>query len=315
MSYPHASMRDMDPDARCERLAVSQHGVVSRAQALLAGVTGRVVKTRLASGRWEQVYRGVYRVIRMPPSWHQRLISATLYAGPRALASHRAAAALWHLDEAKAPPLEISVPSGRRIPGVLVHRLRPEDQPERVVIDGIPTTGIERTLLDLAASSHPALVGRALDGALRERLTTLPELWASLPPPGRAGRRVLRQLLEERDERDQAVESELEQRLLHLLRRSGLPLPNPQHRVTEEGRFVARLDFAYPAYLLGIEVDGYRWHSGAERWRQDLRRENRLKLLGWTLLRFSWHDVRNQPNQVVEQIRSALRRFGQGSLC
>jgi len=75
--------------------------------------------------------------------------------------------------------------------------------------------------------------------------------------------------------------------------------------VMDSGQPVARLDFAYPDMRLGIEADGFKHHGGHERWAEDLRRENRLKLLGWTLLRFSWWDVHERPELVASQVRSA----------
>ncbi|MGH2684207.1 MAG: endonuclease domain-containing protein [Actinomycetota bacterium] len=69
---------------------------------------------------------------------------------------------------------------------------------------------------------------------------------------------------------------------------------------------MGRLDFAYPPSRIGIEADGYRWHGGRERWVRDVRRENRLKLLGWTLLRFTWEDVRDRPELLASQVRAAL---------
>jgi very-short-patch-repair endonuclease len=81
-----------------------------------------------------------------------------------------------------------------------------------------------------------------------------------------------------------------------------------QFPVLDDRVFVARLDFAYPAIRVGIEADGYRWHGNPEDWRRDLRRENRLKLLGWTLLRFSWEDVHDRPELVASQVRAALGR-------
>jgi very-short-patch-repair endonuclease len=113
-------------------------------------------------------------------------------------------------------------------------------------------------------------------------------------------------LVAKRDDRDGIVESRLESALLLLLREYGLPLPLAQYRVMEGEAFVARLDFEHPSHRLGIEADGYRWHGSAELWRRDLRRENRLKLLGWTLLRFSWEDVHDRPEIVASQVRAAL---------
>ncbi len=298
----------MPPAEECDALAATQHGVLSRAQALDAGLSERAIERRLASGLWKVVFAGVYVPRPVPSSWRQRLMAAVLYGGHGALASHRSAAALWGLEGAAEGPVEISVKAGRRIAGVVVHRRRPADHPPVVLIDNIPTTGIERTLLDVAAVAPPHRVAPALDEALRRRLTTIEAVFDALPARGRAGTKTLRELLAARDDRDGLLESQLESALLHLVREHGLPLPVPQHRVSDGGAVVARLDFAYPSHRLGIETDGYRWHGGVERWKRDLRRENRLKLLGWTVLRFSWEDVHDRPESVAGQIRTALAR-------
>lgn len=151
--------------------------------------------------------------------------------------------------------------------------------------------------------------GRALDDALRRKITSLGrvgELLDSLGPRGRPGSKALRRLVTTRDDRDALTESPLESALLRLLRDHAVPLPVPQFSVLEDQVFVARLDFAYPSQRIAIEADGYRWHSSPDRWRRDLRRENRLKLLGWTLLRFSWEDVHDRPEMVASQVRAAL---------
>jgi len=304
----------VEPEGTWEQLAITQHGVLSREQALTAGISVRAIDGRVASGRWRALYRGVYLAIPFGESWRQRLMAAVLHGGPSALASHRAAASLWQLDGFEPAPLEISVKSGRRIPGVIAHRRRADDDPPMVPIDGIPTTGMERTLLDVAAVVPLRLAGRALDDALRRGPATLDSLRAELPAAGRAGRRALGRLLDERDDQDSSAESRLESMLLRVLRRARVPLPVAQYRVMEHGVPIARLDFAYPDHRLGLEADGYRWHSGAERWREDLRRDNRLKLLGWTVLRFSWRDLRDHPDRVANQVRTALEQLAQGSL-
>lgn len=116
----------------------------------------------------------------------------------------------------------------------------------------------------------------------------------------------LRRLIDARDHRDALAESRLESALLRLLSGHGLPLPVVQYGVMDAEGFVARLDFAYPEHRLGVETDGFRWHGGLERWKRDLRRENRLKLLGWTVLHSSWEDVHERPEIVASQIRAAL---------
>ena len=298
----------MPPERDCEQLAADQHGVLSRRQALAAGMSRRAITGRVSSGRWRVVHTGVYVPRPVPSSWHQRLMAAVLCGGESAVASHRSAAALWCLDGVERPHPEISIRAGRRIEGVIVHRRRPSDDPPVTVIDRIPVTGIERTLLDLAGVMPTLEAGRALDDALRRRLTKISEIRRMLLelPKGRAGRRMLRRLIEDRDEHDALLESRLEAALLHVLRKHGVEAPVPQFEVRDGSFLVGRVDFAYPSRRIGIEADGYRWHASPERWRRDLRRENRLKLLGWTLLRFTWEDVHDRPELVASQVRAAL---------
>jgi very-short-patch-repair endonuclease len=300
----------MEQGLACEQLAADQHGVLSREQAISRGLSPRAIDRRVAARRWQVIHTGVYAPVPVRSSWLQSLMAAVLCGGPSAFASHRAAAALRQLDGVNERLVEISVKAGRQIRGAVVHRRGPGDDPTVVVLDGIPATGLERTLLDLTAVVSPRRAGLALDDALRRRSTTLDAMREMLSASrGRPGTRTLRRLLDARDDRDGTLESRLESDLLHVLRKHGLPIPVPQLVVTDGDIFVARLDFAYPAFRLGIEADGYWWHTGVDRWRDDLRRENRLKLLGWTILRFSWEDVHDRPEYVASQVRSALSHF------
>lgn len=300
----------MDVEAVCDALASSQLGVLSRAQALKSGMSTRVLERRVSSGRWKVALPGVYVPRPVPSSWEQRLMAVVLSGGHTALVSHRSAAALWGLDGFNRQQLEISVKSGHQIPGAIVHRRRDADDPSTSRIGVFAVTSVERTLLDIARLTPPRRLGLALDDALRRRLTTVSELegFVATLPRGRVGRKALGNLVAQRDELDEALESPLESALLDLLRAHGLPLRVPQYLISEAGRIIARIDFAYPEIRLGIETDGYASHGGREGWAADLKRENRLKLLGWTLLRFTWWNVHDEPELVVAQIRTALRR-------
>ncbi|MGH2710997.1 MAG: type IV toxin-antitoxin system AbiEi family antitoxin domain-containing protein [Actinomycetota bacterium] len=299
----------MRAEERCDLIAARQHGVLTRRQALAAGLSKGSIGARLESGRWRMVQPGVYSARSVPASWHQRLMAAVLSGGEAALASHRSAATLWGLGLEGKVRIEISVTAGRRIKGAIVHRRKPGDQARVARVNGIPTTAMERTLLDIAAVVPAEHAGLALDKALRRGNATLREMRSfleSLGPKGRPGSRVLRELIAARDGRDAQTESELESKLLHLLRRRRVPMPVPQFRVMDGDLVVGRLDFAYPDHRIAIETDGYRWHGGPERWKKDMRRENRLKLLGWTLLHFSWEDVHDRPELVASQVGAAL---------
>jgi very-short-patch-repair endonuclease len=81
-----------------------------------------------------------------------------------------------------------------------------------------------------------------------------------------------------------------------------------QHEVWHAGRFIARIDAAYPERRIAIEVDGFEAHSSPDAFQRDRTRQNRLVALGWTVLRFTWADVVQRPTMVAQTIREAINR-------
>lgn len=290
------------------RVAGRQHGVLSRAQALSCGLSPAAIGRRVASGRFELIFPGVYRVLGAPESWRQQVMAACLWAGAGAVSSHRTAGALWGLDGMPPGVVEITTLRRLRSPAVLLHqsRLTPRDA---TAIGSIPVTDSTRTLIDLGAVARREMVEVALDDALRRRLTSLKLLLARLDDLGGKGRRgagVLRSLLEQRDPKKPPPESVLEARLIGLLRRARLPEPARQFPVREGGRLLARVDLAYPEVLLAIEADGYRYHSGRVAWQRDLKRRNALTSRGWRVIHVTWNDVVGGGERVLTEIRRAL---------
>lgn len=151
----------------CDRLAATQHGVLGHApqrgpqrvhlvrwpsgleQAIAAGMSRFAISRRTAAGQWEAVLPGVYRVAAVPETWHQRLISACLWCGAAAAASHRSAAALLGLRGFKEGIVEVSTTANRKggPDWLTCHRVvdLPEAQITRAL--GIPVTTADRTLL------------------------------------------------------------------------------------------------------------------------------------------------------------------------
>jgi very-short-patch-repair endonuclease len=164
--------------------------------------------------------------------------------------------------------------------------------------------------LNLAAVDWPTRVEEALDDALARKLTTVVKLnWFLSRSGGRGspGSGVLKRLIGFRGRRDEVPQSVMETRMDRLIRRSRLPTPARQLSVTDErGADVGRLDFAYPDQRLGIECHGYRWHSGRRKWHHDLSRSNELTRLGWRILYFTWAQIQDEPEQVIDRIRSEL---------
>jgi very-short-patch-repair endonuclease len=97
----------------------------------------------------------------------------------------------------------------------------------------------------------------------------------------------------------------METRLRHLLVAAGLPRPTAQHVVRDAtGAFVARLDLAYLGPRLAIEYDGaLHW----EQRREDDRRRDGVRALGWRVLVVSGSDLWDGGADLIARVRAHLR--------
>ncbi len=278
---------------------------------LACGASSSGIARRLANGKLQAVHTRVYRVTGFGRTWEQSLMAACLAAGTGSAVSHRAAATCWGLEGLSDEVVEVSTGRHRYSPPgseVVVHATR-LPKCDVCCLGPLPITTVTRTMIDLAGVVDGVRLEVALDDALRTRRTTLDRLahrLGELGGKGRPGSGKLRILLEERDSTTARPESELESRMLRLLQRGALPRPEPQYVITDAGRFVRRVDFAYPEHRLAIETFGYRWHSARRAWQRDLERGNRLQRLGWRELRFSWDDVQRREQQVIALVREGL---------
>jgi very-short-patch-repair endonuclease len=298
-------------DERCNAIFAAQLGVIHQTQAIAAGLSRSGIARRCARGQWRLDLPRVYVHASMPMSWHRRCFSVALWAGDESALGYETAARLLGLLDQK--QTDIHVISGRSLKpprsDVVIHRHSQLERGEIVRVGVIPVTNGSRTLLDVAGTLDEAMVEVALDEALRRGLTSLPRLrWLLRHGGGRgkAGSALLRVLIADRDQ--VVTESELETLFIRLVRRHHLPRPSKQHEIRVSGRVVARVDFAYPARRVAIEVDGYRWHSGKAAWQRDRARSNELVTMGWIALRFTWDDIRHRPYQVAREVAAALAR-------
>ena len=100
----------------------------------------------------------------------------------------------------------------------------------------------------------------------------------------------------------------MESVLRWLLHEAGLPAPVLQHRIRNgAGTFLGKTDLTWPDRKLLVEFDGD-VHRERDVFVGDVRRQNRLVLAGWVVLRFTSADVLGRPEAVVAEIRRALLR-------
>jgi hypothetical protein len=276
----------------------------TRTEANAAGIGDSM----LQDGPWRQVFRGVWVHASLPDTRELRLAAAKLVVPSRAVACGLTAAWLYGADVRRVDDLDVHVsfPKAQRIrprPGLVVSQetLAPGD----VWTSGdLAVTSPIRTAFDclrLLRGSERLVVADALTALRRTSVDELRRYFA-----GQRRLRNLRvgeQLLDDIEPRS---ESAMETRTRVLLVSSGMPRPVAQFDLTDAaGRFVARLDLAYPELKIAIEYDGA-WH-----WRQrreDDRRRDAVRALGWIVLVFSADDIFGDPDRVVNDVWAARRR-------
>jgi hypothetical protein len=295
-------------ESTIRRIAEEQYGVITRAQALSAGLSDATIARRIEGGIWTRLDRGAYLIFGRPTPM-ARLAAAT--ATLPAVVSHQSAAGLHRLGwPASALPV-VTVPHRftNRFAGVAVRESTDLVDDDMVIIDGLPTTSVPRTLFDLARGSKPWRLRATIEAALLDKKATVAELQRILDRVGRRGRpgtALFREILSELGPGYVASESELERRTIELLEHAGLPAPVRQLPVPWRSAVDGRIDLAYPEARLLIECDGRRWHTTSEAFERDRRRDNLAQLNHWRVLRFTWEDVTRFPGRVIDQVREAL---------
>ena len=290
---------------RIDLVAAQQHGVVTRSQLMVLGLSGSAIGRRLEAGRLQPLHRGVYLV--GPVRSHRVTdMAAALAGGPEALISHVSAASLWRMGKVE-PPSEVhlSVPgSGRsRRPGIRFHRVAQWADDERAVVDGIPVTSPARTLLDLAGMVGVRELERAAAFAMREGLIDSGEL-ARLPERylRRPGLAMVRSLLRDL-EGPSFTRSEAERRCLDLFREAGLPRP---HSNVPCGPY--ELDLFWPDHGVAVEVDGRAHHSSRRRFEGDRRKDMWLRARGIQVIRLTWRQITRDAVASAVQLGQVLAR-------
>jgi hypothetical protein len=302
-----------DVDADLARFAERHHAVFATLHARFVGLTDDQIEHRLHTGEWVELHRNAYRIAGAPLTWKGELLAACWAGGFRAVASHRSAAALYELAGGRQNIAEIMCPRWRRAkhPRLEVHESIALDACDVGLVEGIPVTRPERTLLDLGAVCRPLVVAMAFDKARERRLVSYASTERALrrlARPGRPGVRVLRQVLASRDRNARGPQSEMETRMLSIIERHGLPRPVPQYEVVVNGRFVARVDAAYPDARIAIEYQSFQEHVGAVPLVRDSRRANQLRAVNWTQITVTYPELIDGAVEFCAAIRAELGR-------
>lgn len=162
----------------------------------------------------------------------------------------------------------------------------------------------------IRATPYPVAVS-VVDAALRQGVATAEQLADALDLfAGRTGIGTAERAVRFGDARSESVG---ESRLRVLLADLGLPEPSLQAEIRDVGgRLVARVDFLLERWGVIVEFDGALKYAGvgAEALIAEKTREDKLRDLGYEVVRAVWADL-THPVELVARIRRAVARSSQ----
>jgi len=321
-----------------DKLLARQSSVIAMPQALQF-MSEKAIRHRLASGQWQRLHRSVFVTHNGPLLAVQRQWAAVLAVrlgggvtraktpsgGTRGDATRTDALggdARWgaviggltalNLRGLEATTIHLLVPAARRArsvpPGVIVHRTKTLNPDEIVQDSQPPRTGPARSLVDAAQWARTDAEARVIIAAgFQQRLVGEDDVRRVLDRLTHARRR---RLIEETvNDVVGGSESLAEIDFVRLCRTNALPEPTRQViRYDAHGRR-RYIDALFQEWRVQVEVDGGHHLEVRQAW-ADMRRQNALWIAGERVLRFPSWAIREDPAEVVAQLRAALVAAG-----
>jgi hypothetical protein len=296
-----------------QELIRQQDSVVSRAQALGAGLSRHAIGYRLRDGGpWRVLLPAVYLALPGAPTQAQWETAAVLYAGPHAMITGATALRFYEFGQIPrrdGDVVDLLIPARfqRASTGcVRVHRTshmppmwakgpsaRRYAFPARAVVD------TARWLNDLREVR--ALVG----DAVQNRHCAIAQLADELRAGGTPNGALLRKVIAEATD---GVRSAPEAELRDLIIKACMPLPlfNPRLYLPS-GEFIACPDAWWPDAGVAIEVDSRRWHLAPDDWERTMSRHSDLGQYGIVTLHATPHQLRTAAAPFLRKAANAYK--------
>jgi hypothetical protein len=310
--------------------------IVDNAIAQRLGFTRAAIATEVRRGTWILLARGVYQTRTLNADEHpvDALFPAKLVQCRRSILSHRSALVAHRLDDwtyyrnqiQSIEDVEVIVEkhTSCRIPRA--YERRDTALANTASIGELLVTDRAQTLIDLADVLCIDALEIVLESALRGTNAWEPQVWDTLllarlrtyvaTAPYVAA--SLRGVLQRRPLNARPTGSAAETQAVQVIRNAGLPALDRQPTIRicdRRGRVLRTLypDLGELNRGLLVEIDGIDAHSGAEALARDLKRQNQL-VRTFEILRFTGTQVRQNPNQLVVMVQSALNRLPENRL-
>jgi len=264
------------------------------------------VQDRVAGSQLHRIHRGVYAVGHRKLTLKGVWMGAVFAGGPGAALSHRAALALWDLRRSESGLIDVTVPgrTGRHGPrGVRVHRSKLLHEGDVTEVDGIAVASLAWTVVDYAGITNQREVRLVLEALERRLIYIGRELDELLErTPNRKGAKTTRAAIAEITGPAPWHQSVLEEVFHELIR--GSDLPDYEANVFVEGELV---DALWRQERVIVELDGFAYHKSRAQFEKDRRRDAKLQVAGYRVLRVTQQRLQNEPEAVLAEIRALLR--------
>jgi Transcriptional regulator, AbiEi antitoxin/Protein of unknown function (DUF559) len=298
-------------EALIAELAERQHGVVTLSQLISLGLGRSGTSRRASAGRLHRIHRGVYAVGRPHLTEHGRWMAAVLACGPRAVLSHRSAAALHGIRRDSRTKADVTLPSPSARPRATIdiHASLTLEPADITTVDGIPCTTVARTLVDLGDVESHRAVEQAVNRAEARRMFDGRAVHEALARAGpRRGAGVLRSVLDGYKE-PTLTEEGGEEAFLALCRSASLPSPAVNAWIVLDDGVAYKADFLWRPERLIAETDGRDVHTTRKAFEHDRLRDRRLTLAGFTVVRFTWRQIVHERRRVAGDLQGLLARL------
>ena len=291
-------------------LGARQHTVFALWQVRQLGLSPDAVRRRVARRRLFRIHHAVYSLVpRELLSRQGHWMAAVLACGPDAVLSHRTAAALHEIRPTLRTNIDVTVrgSSHRKHKGIDLHRSTTLTDDDVTVIDGIPTTSVARTAIDLAAVVSRRATERAFDQMEMADLFDLAAITDQLARnPYHRGAPVVHSVLAEHYIGSTVTASELEETVLAICRHARIPEPLVNRWLDlGDGGPLIKADFLWPEQRVIVESDGDSIHRTRQARERDTRRDQRATLAGWRLMRVTHH----QAKYAAQELEATLVRL------
>jgi hypothetical protein len=297
-------MRTSDDALR--QLLSRQLDVITRRQALAAGVTASSLRHRLGNS-WQSLIPGVYLAATGTPTIIQQQMAAMLHAGRGSVITGPAALQQHRIRGPAADLIDVLIPASRRRQDAAFVRLhRTTRMPKRIWRFGplhyaLPARAVADAVRDLSSLRD---VRAMVADAVQRGACAIPDLSAELDHGPSVGSKLFREALA--DVAD-GIRSAAEGDLKDLLAKSRLPAPLFNASIYDgDDTFIARPDAWWPERGVAVEIDSHEWHLSPHDHTRTLERQRRMAKRGILVLPFTPREIRTQPADVINTIRHAL---------